>query len=507
MLPVFLLPFLIGGFYSLGGGRGNAPKGGIAGRDTGFNLNLPVPKNLLQRQITGKTGAYQQNDRDSARWRSFRQLDTNLNRLLADSGGGMVRTGRLWSVHSHAALPVATEGIHEDPRAQQLLQQLDQLKASLQRPTARSVASSPVFSRPEKARRESEDGEAADPQLATLDGMLDKILRIQHGEPERAATRVAESATQVADTLAGNSLPAVVAMDQIVVAGSTIALRTEAEARIGSVVIPRDQLIYGVVSINNDRMMVQVTSIRKGQAIYAVGLQLYDMDALPGIHIPGDLGRETAKQSTEQALGGVNLLNADPGLGAQATNAGIQAARLLLSRKVRTVRISIRAGYQVLLRNTRASGGLRVMGLSPGPDSAVSAPVCMGCEPFMDKQERSDRLRLGLRGIYLQGGYLFFDWRLTNDGPIEFMPQQIRWSVQDRRRVKRTAQQDQEIPVLSQKEGGSIAGDSSRDIMTVFRPFALARDKQLLLHVSEANGARFIEMVIHPKELLHCKQY
>jgi hypothetical protein len=41
----------------------------------------------------------------------------------------------------------------------------------------------------------------------------------------------------------------------------------------------------------------------------------------------------------------------DPSLGAQAASAGIQAAKTLISKKVKLVKVTVKAGYQVLLRD------------------------------------------------------------------------------------------------------------------------------------------------------------
>jgi Protein of unknown function (DUF3714). len=41
----------------------------------------------------------------------------------------------------------------------------------------------------------------------------------------------------------------------------------------------------------------------------------------------------------------------DPSLAAQAANTGIQAAKSLLSKKAKIVRVTLKAGYKVLLKD------------------------------------------------------------------------------------------------------------------------------------------------------------
>ncbi len=49
----------------------------------------------------------------------------------------------------------------------------------------------------------------------------------------------------------------------------------------------------------------------------------------------------------------MNLATLDPSIGAQAAGAGIQAAKTLLSRKVKLVKVTVKAGYKVLLKDSK----------------------------------------------------------------------------------------------------------------------------------------------------------
>lgn len=82
-------------------------------------------------------------------------------------------------------------------------------------------------------------------------------------------------------------------------------------------------------------------------------LSVYDMDGMDGIYIPGAITRDVAKQSADRAIQGIGLTTLDPSLGAQAASAGIEAARDLISKKVKLVKVTVKAGYQVLLRDEK----------------------------------------------------------------------------------------------------------------------------------------------------------
>ena len=83
-------------------------------------------------------------------------------------------------------------------------------------------------------------------------------------------------------------------------------------------------------------------------------LSVYDMDGLDGIYIPGAITRDVAKESADRSIQSIGLTSLDPSLSAQAAGAGIEAAKTLLSKKVRLIKVVVKAGYQVLLRDEKA---------------------------------------------------------------------------------------------------------------------------------------------------------
>lgn len=82
-----------------------------------------------------------------------------------------------------------------------------------------------------------------------------------------------------------------------------------------------------------------------------MALSVFDMDGMEGMYMPGAISRDVAKQSTDQTIQGIGLTSLDPSLAVQAASAGIDATKNLLSKKVKLVRVTIKAGYRVLLRD------------------------------------------------------------------------------------------------------------------------------------------------------------
>jgi conjugative transposon TraM protein len=148
-----------------------------------------------------------------------------------------------------------------------------------------------------------------------------------------------------------NAIEAVIPETQTLVSGSTIKLRLLNDVKINGHLIEKNQFVYGTTSLNNERLKIQFSSIRFGNNILPVSLEAFDLDGLAGIYIPGSINRDVAKQSTDQAIGSIGINSLDPSIGAQAAGAGIQAAKTLLSRKVKLLKVTVKAGYRVLLKD------------------------------------------------------------------------------------------------------------------------------------------------------------
>jgi conjugative transposon TraM protein len=232
----------------------------------------------------------------------------------------------------------------------------------------------------------------ADPEMQQLNGTLEKILDIQH--PERIKEKIAKLSTENRETvfpvdaapprasvclldtakkprlLVGsndfygvndidastpqhNAIEAVVHETQTLVSGSVVKLRLLNDIFINGQLIPKDNFIFGEASLNNERLEISVHSIRNEQNLFTVKLEVYDLDGLPGIYIPGAITRDAVKQSAGNALqSSLSLGSLDPSLGAQAASAGIETAKNLLSKKVRLIKVQVKAGYKIFLKDS-----------------------------------------------------------------------------------------------------------------------------------------------------------
>lgn len=149
-----------------------------------------------------------------------------------------------------------------------------------------------------------------------------------------------------------NAIAAVVHEAQTLVSGATIKLRLLEDVFIAGVNVAKDQFVYGTSSLNGERLLITITSIRNGNTILPVALSVYDGDGLPGIYIPGAITRDVAKRSATQSVQNLGAASSlDPSLGAQVAGAGIQAAQTLLAKNAKLVKVHVKGGYFVLLKD------------------------------------------------------------------------------------------------------------------------------------------------------------
>ena len=487
-VPVLALPFFCLVFTSLKGGKTVDKE--KDGKSPGLNLELPSANFDHNKTLLNKINSYQEAEQDSQRRKELVEHDPYHSRSLP------------------APAPVH-DSLHArmDPKADQLLLQLDRLKESLHQapsPPVITKTQPPVY----RERLTSRPDEEEDPQFNKLNSMLDKVIRIQHpGESRPASASPTYGSTDevVPADSSANAIPAVIPDNETLVTGSTITLRLTADILVNHQRISKGQLVYGLATISNDRMLIHISSIRYNLNLYSTDLHVYDMDGISGIRIPGLISRDVAKTSADQGVSGITLTTIDPSLGAQAANAGVQAAKSFFSRKVRLTRVSVRAGYQVLLRNTHVASSTRL----PYPvlvhDCEVQPPgfVPGGC--FLQRCQ-TEGMELDLYGIYLKDSLLWFGLQMQNHSPIGYIPDYARWFIRDRRLFKRTAIQEIPVEPAFSPPLAPIPGDSTRQSWTGFRPFALAKDKQLVLEIGESNGGRVLTLTIDHKQILKAKK-
>lgn len=376
-----------------------------------FNTKLPSPD--LPVKEKNKLEVYMEAAKDSAQRKAEWERDPNNKRFydpgLPTSVEKSSARKRLAAGISRAALPT-TEST--DPNEKKVNDRLARLYAALNKPAAAEKQDRPIFSGSAESRQQPDQSDeeisrlekllqaartpdtVADPNLTRVEKVLDKVLDVQH--PERVKERTRNTSTEIKPTIyavstrpkdstqneveykeglqlepnafyglgheqdndttaTGTTIQAVVHETQTLQNGSTIKLRLLQDIYITGHRIPASSFIYGQCSVNSERLNVQLTSAVCNEQIYPISLRVYDTDGLEGIYVPGAITRDVTKEGISQGINGVGITSLDPSLGAQAAAAGIETAKSLLSKKVKAVVVTIKAGHQVLLSNPQAT--------------------------------------------------------------------------------------------------------------------------------------------------------
>ena len=193
---------------------------------------------------------------------------------------------------------------------------------------------------------------AGDPEMDQLSAMMDKLIAVQNPELARQLLKKNASVTASPDSLF-KAIPAVVAANQKARQGSVVELRLLDTVVLNGVTIPKGHSIFGLAAFSNQRLNLEIKNIRLGSSVIPVNLTVYDKrDAMSGINAPEALLTDALNTGSTDAIGSVGISGFD--LTTQIAGAGIDAAKTLLTKKIKRVKQNLKAGYPVLLRdNTR----------------------------------------------------------------------------------------------------------------------------------------------------------
>jgi len=402
VLPALVIPFITMAFWALGGGKGGSNE--TVTTTTGLNLELPGAA-LKDDKSMDKMAYYDKAQSDSEKIMQQMKDDPY---FIKPS----VASDSILAAFTDKNIPepnnknIANSGYtgtaYTDPNETKVYQKLAQLNAALKtnsNPNANEGDKNDPYNQPGDANNDvdrleqmiqsANGNKTEDPEMKQLNGMLEKILDIQH--PERVTEKIKantplqkepvfavnkelfKSTFSLLDTPITQKLPsptgsffgmtdesasgsqnaieAVVHEAQTLISGAVIKLRLCSPVYINEHCIPKGNFVFGTVTLNNERLEISISSIREGNSLYPVKMEVYDMDGLQGIYIPGAISRDVAKQSTDNALQSVALGSLDPSIGAQAASAGIETAKNLLSKKVKLIKVQVKAGYRILLKD------------------------------------------------------------------------------------------------------------------------------------------------------------
>ena len=151
-----------------------------------------------------------------------------------------------------------------------------------------------------------------------------------------------------------NTISACVHTRQTVTDGQTVRFRLLEPMLVSGREIPRNTSVVGMAKIQGERLNVLISSLEYHGNIIPVELAVYDTDGQAGIFIPGSMERSAAKEIVAgMGTSAGSSMNFSADAGAQLTadlgKGLIQGTSQYFAKKMRTVKVHLKAGYKVLL--------------------------------------------------------------------------------------------------------------------------------------------------------------
>ena len=160
--------------------------------------------------------------------------------------------------------------------------------------------------------------------------------------------------TDQAHTAGRNSIRACIYRTVTVSDGKEAEIRLLEPVKVGDTYIPANTVLTATARINGERMDLSVTSVAYKGTIMPVELEVYDTGGMKGISVPGSQELTALKEMAANmgsTMGSSISISTDAGaqLASDLGRGVIQGMSQYLSTKFRTVRVTLKAGHEVLL--------------------------------------------------------------------------------------------------------------------------------------------------------------
>lgn len=110
---------------------------------------------------------------------------------------------------------------------------------------------------------------------------------------------------------------------------------------------------------------------------------------------------------------------------------------------------------------------------------------------------------LDLKGIYIHGEVIYFQLLLRNNSVAGYDVQSLRFYLQDKKRIKRTAEQQVDMqPLYILGNDSSIPNRSEQTITVALPKFTIPDKKYLAVELMEKNGGRHLQLRIKNKSII-----
>ena len=173
----------------------------------------------------------------------------------------------------------------------------------------------------------------------------------QYGKPRNMGFITAAGKEDMTDK---NSIRACVYQTITLSNGKELQLRLLEPMRAGDMLIPANTIMTGSAKISGERLQIVINSIQHAENIIPVEMTVYDMDGIQGIFVPNSdeikaVKEIAANMGTSMGSSITITDDATSQLVADLGRSAIQGTAQYVSAKMREVKVTLKAGYKVLL--------------------------------------------------------------------------------------------------------------------------------------------------------------
>ena len=409
VLPTMVLVFLGAMWLIFAPSSGKEQEPGTGG----YNIEMPDADKANRQIIGDKAKAYEQGameERQADRSRAMQQLGDMFDSEVAEMDGGdfdLANPGNAEDATATSSAPKtiqssaaayrdlnATLGnFYEQPKndneeMEELLERIASLESELESEKGKASAMDDQVALMEKSYElaakymggqngtQPPVGQAAEPYPVQKAGKntAAPVRQVTHqvvsslSQPMNNADFVASfsqernrsfnTAVGVTTVSDKNTISACVYGAQSVTDGQAVKLRLLEPMAVADKIIPRNAVVVGTAKIQGERLDIEITSLEYAGTIIPVELEVYDTDGQPGIFIPNSMEMNAVREVAANMGGSLgSSINISTNAGAQlASDLGkglIQGTSQYIAKKMRTVKVHLKAGYKVMLYQDR----------------------------------------------------------------------------------------------------------------------------------------------------------
>lgn len=371
-IPIVGVPFMAAMFWLGDGGKGAVASGAVPVQ---AGINTDLPKAGTSTITSSKLAAY------SAPVDSLRNRDLVNGKVdTAKAGGlayGVATSGQPATASSDAAVlaaqkqlatvqaaqqsngQVATGGVSALSPEQQMelmraqhLRELDEARtqASLERINAQSIATASAggaavtVSKPAVVKKKPTTRAV----MVDEDAIVSRLGSNGTGKKRTASFQGLDDGST--SGIGANTLAAVIHESQEVVSGSLVKMRLTDAAVVNGHRLAANTFIYGKCALAGERLTITIETLKSGNNIFPASLEVYDVDGLEGLHIPGAITRDASKQAGADAMGAADMMTMSGDPTTAAAGVAVNAVKSLGQKKIRLVKVRLKAGYNIMLK-------------------------------------------------------------------------------------------------------------------------------------------------------------